>query len=115
MKTKLKIIEETVKYYSEDVRRRAVNGIQCSYITEDGRMCAVGRCLQNPKEFGEISAYDLLLENEDDIFKPEYQGHDPEFWEGLQKLHDNRKFWTTKGISLNGQDKVKELKERWGK
>ena len=46
--TKLEIINETVEFYSQDTKRRAVTkstaGNTCEYLNKDGCKCAVGRC-----------------------------------------------------------------------
>lgn len=52
MKTKTQIIEETANFYNSG-NRAAVETENttntCEYLTKDGRMCAVGRCLIDPK------------------------------------------------------------------
>lgn len=69
MKTKLEIIEETAAYYCEDPSRRAYNRVNmfafeptCQYITLDGRRCAVGRYLLNPREIENKSIFQLVLD-----------------------------------------------------
>lgn len=116
MKTKLEIIEETVAYYSEDVRRRAAKGgSDCQYYdNETGAMCAVGRCMTNPKEYAGvvINAEDLIAENPQ-VLKAEYQGHEAEFWEDIQHLHDSHWYWSDEGITERGLRRVEQTKERW--
>lgn len=115
--TPIEIIDETVKYYSEDLNRRAyVPGNGCQYLTEDGRMCAVGRCLENVEE---VAKYFNLGHTVDDIhesyldFKPQYQGLNKTFWNDLQSLHDPDRYWNSKygGLTQAGQEWVNSMKE----
>lgn len=110
MKTKLEIIEETVKYYSEDTSRRAFNGRGCEYLTKDGRMCAVGRCLSEEglKKYGLYSGRfcPLMIE----YMKEEYKISDEFFWKELQHFHDANIYWNEMGLSEEGEDQVRKLK-----
>lgn len=105
-KTKLEIINETVAFYSEDVKRRAVNeGGSCEYRTEDGRKCAVGRVLL-PRHYqvsleGE-TASDILRGRGDSILFLEYRGHSHGFWDALQHFHDRHQHWNRAGLTLEG-------------
>lgn len=111
MKTKIEIINETVEYYSADVSRRAVGDVKglnsesCHYY-KDGKMCAVGRCMIDPKHWSDSGAWveDLLLEREggDDFLKEEYRGHDAKFWKDLQVFHDTFHHWNENGITPTG-------------
>lgn len=123
MKTKLEIIDETVAYYTEDVNRRAISGIICEYLTEDGRMCAVGRCMIAPKqEFKGVCSNIYTYENGeaetieeplDNLLKKEYRGHNIDFWKDLQLLHDCNTNWNNYGLSSTGIFLVNELKEKY--
>ena len=116
--TKLEIIEETVKFYSEDTSRRALNedGSRCEYLTLDGKKCAVGRCL-------DLDSEELLRLNgmggvfnvyrKDLVFKKEYKGHSVDFWASLQLLHDSESNWTSKGLSGYGLKYLKELEDTY--
>jgi hypothetical protein len=122
-KTKKEIILETAEFYGSDPSRRAVvqqdGRAKCRYLTEDGRKCAVGRCLI---EGGELhchcSAFDNGCEvfsatwadtpvnritNLQDILMPEYRGHYIYFWERLQEFHDCDSHFTDTGLSKAGQ------------
>ncbi len=124
--TKLEIIEDTVNYYSVDpVGRRAIeeNGA-CMYLTSTGKMCAFGRCIVDPQSnwwgqcdmiYATDEKLDRLRDGKDNVkwqFKPQYEGHDIEFWLDIQKLHDDANFWTSEGLSVSGEERVKELKRR---
>ena len=92
-KTMREIAEETFAFY-EDKKNIAFENWECKYITEDGRCCAVGRCLTNPEK---------IVDSADDIFtlfktkqikfsdfKKEYRLKDLDFWGMLQKWHDKK-------------------------
>lgn len=108
MKTKVEIINETVAFYSEDVKRRAVNedGI-CEYKTKDGRKCAVGRVLLAKAFRADIegcNALEILERYGDDILKKKYRGHEPQFWNKLQRIHDWEGHWNDDGLTHLGVD-----------
>lgn len=110
--TTLEIIEETVAYYAADPKRRAVteNG-GCDYITDDGRMCAFGRCEINPIQHSQgIGARFDNDEQIENVLKPEYRGQDPYFWRSLQALHDESNNWDETGLTKGGQKEVEKLK-----
>jgi hypothetical protein len=135
-KTKLEIIDETVAYYSEDPwKKRAFHGT-CMYITEDGKMCAVGRVLLEPETMPTNGNLDTLLcklswagrfprtlpgdrnnymegNLEDDMVKEEYAGHSKKFWQDMQNLHDRDGYWDKEGITEMGEKYVKSLKEKY--
>jgi len=106
------IIDETVRYYSEDLSRRAyVKGLGCQYLTEDGRMCAVGRCLGNVEEIARHYNAGYMVCNifESVKFKPQYRGLNVEFWNDLQSLHDPCAYWDG-GLTESGQEWVDAMK-----
>jgi hypothetical protein len=118
--TKIEIIKETVEYYKNN-NRGITPGGACQYLTKDGDMCAVGRCLENPEDIGlkTIYADALIIGYGDGIFKKQYQGHDINFWKNLQIFHDSNRFWvsykTKKGNKLteDGKNDLKFLLERY--
>lgn len=111
--TKLEIIDETVKFYTEDPSRRAVENFSCEYLTADGRMCAVGRCAENPEDipYGSLGFDDNVWATIE--FKPQYQGHDERFWSDLQTFHDTSSFWESDGLSEDGKEHVEFLKKKY--
>jgi len=122
MKTKLEILNEIVNYYSEDTKRRAVEGVSCVYITPDNRRCAVGMCLTDPSLIKGNKAIndDFFMLDEDEnqfkaevlsLFKPEYRINDINFWSNLQSLHDTKMYWDDKGLTSEGQMLYNQLKE----
>jgi hypothetical protein len=117
-KTKLEILKETYEYYS-DPNKRGHNGERCCYLTSDGKMCAVGRCLINPKKLQDLSGntigsliagYNINLNLR---LKPEYRGHSLEFWNSLQKWHDNSSNFDTDNITENGELAYQDLVKRY--
>jgi len=115
MKTKLEILEETVKYYAEDLSRRGYDDVEdeCRYFITKNKMCAIGRVAKNPREFekrfkGESVA--SIRESLDQFLKPEYRGHSINFWDELQMLHDTDENWCEEGLSDRGKEVVEEIK-----
>lgn len=137
MKTlsKAQIINETVSFYSADTKRRSVNqnGATpgCQYISEDGRNCAVGRCLTTKvkdkvatSEYNNADFQGLVvgmldcswpdaLVNYNKILKPSYRGHNMRFWEDLQSLHDNDDFWNETGLTIKGNQELDNLNKKY--
>lgn len=122
--TKTEIINETVKYYSEDVSRRAKEeGGNCMYImtTDTGavKKCAVGRCMNKEgiKRYGNITgitAYNIFSMREGDIILiGKYKGHNADFWYDMQFLHDNNYNWSESGLTGTGLITVKNLLEKY--
>lgn len=122
MKSKIEIIEETIAYYEEDPSRRAMIGTSCAYKTDNGNMCAVGRCLTEQglafaSEFAnESDVYGLYETNEglDDILKEEYRGHELSFWSDLQSLHDTSSYWKAESKE-HRELVVSKLKRKYAK
>jgi hypothetical protein len=123
-KTKKEIIDETAHYYTEDVSRRAIEpgyggGDKCKYLTSNGKMCAVGRCMVDPSEKmtgtadryrrEEFSGWSTV---EDDL-RDEYKGHPIEFWSDLQTLHDRGAYWGPHGLYIAGIKYVAKLHDTW--
>jgi len=116
MKTKHQIIDETVAYYSENTKRRAIRKHACFYFQEGtGNMCAVGRCANDPRHLSHDGRYfrEIALNlTDEEIFQPEYRGHSSKFWSGLQRLHDESSYWDENGLTWEGEEYVKILKEK---
>ena len=113
MKTENEIIKETVEYYWQDPKgRRAASDIACEYLTADGRMCAVGRCL-TPEHAAraaniicDVGRLPGLLEASlEEILQPEYRGHPVSFWDNLQTLHDTTRAWETEELLYEHLDR----------
>lgn len=120
---KVEIINDTVNYYSADPSQRAViyyaaGGSTCEYATHDGKRCAVGRYLLNPKcmpigdietlvESGDVSDLDILLQEN-------VRSHSSEFWNDLQSFHDENDNWNENGLTSIGREIYKLLLIRYG-
>lgn len=121
--TKIEIIDETVKFYGEDFKRRAVEDGSCLYTTADGRNCAVGRCLLGKykkvsmpwnKGLSPINVADCIgMEDMDSLLLKKYRGHDTEFWGEIQSFHDDSRNWSEKGLTSQGQVVELRLKEHF--
>ena len=120
--TALEIIEDTVKYYSEDTNRRARNMLNCSceYLTAQGKMCAVGRCLLPSKNKGLKNNFAFLanskgklIKNKDNYFKKQYRGFPESFWNDLQMLHDKGINWVKNELTKEGEKYVEMLKKEY--
>ncbi len=110
-KTKREIIEETVAAYNYNSRAISNMG-HCVIQTNDGRKCAVGRCMTDAAALALINTtgpeHDF-----DEYLKPEYHGHNWKFWRDLQTLHDDPIHWLPTGISGSGEEFVNALNKKW--
>jgi len=124
--TKEEIIKETVNEY-QDASKRARDGNMCKYMSKDGNMCAVGRCMipgsilrhEDPDggcatfEMSELLGSVSKIHNLEEILKPGYRGHEVEFWKNLQHLHDDLTFYTDGKMNDRGREFVAYLIEKW--
>ena len=121
MKTKLEIIDETVAFYETDPSRRAEENNSCLYTDSRGNRCALGRyftpeMLEATGDFkGSFKTLLAKLDRDpdDEVFLPEYRGHDLEFWEELQAFHDEYDLWTPPYDTLTRPDKIEYLRKAW--
>lgn len=115
------IVRETIEYYAADPSRRASyidekKLYRCKYKAPNGNMCAVGRCMMDPKENWDGIAEDISgpdYEDIDDILKEEYRGHDTEMWIDIQNWHDTPENWSEDAITKIGQERADKLLERY--
>ena len=127
MMTETEIIKETRDYYAEDPadRRGISRGTQCEFVTDNGKRCAVGRCMTDEAidvincgggiGGDSLPALDALLKkNGIEMFKPEYRGKDFEFWFHLQEFHDPTANWNYEGITAQGEGEYRKLLEVYG-
>lgn len=119
---RLQVLEDTVKYYSEDVNRRCLNDYNCFYspksVGKEGvsEGCAVGRLLtQELRDFLDRKyTFEDLQSSVNKLFH-----HLPEdikalgvsFLTHLQRLHDNQSYWDSTGLTLLGEKYVKSMRE----
>lgn len=109
---RLEILEDTVKYYSEDVTRRAVTDKgNCRYKTIDGKRCAIGRLSKKDlKEGYSVTNSNNIVFNE---LEEELQLLGGLFLESLQNLHDSRMNWDKNGITNEGLEYVEMIKKSY--
>lgn len=117
----VEIIEETVKFYGEDVNRRCFFGDSpdygCVYTNIYGQHCAIGRCLTEEALEGDPDQHananvggvwkDMVSLDRDLL--PQYRGHSMKFWSRLQHLHDCPKFWNSRGITEEGRSEALDM------
>ena len=112
-----KILEDTMKFYSEDTCRRSVNtNGRCRYLSENGNMCAFGRYLPKTKlkiahEREGASAGKVMRALGIKTFK----GEDSNFWNDVQGFHDHHHFWNEEGLTCEGEAQYEKLLERYTK
>lgn len=114
---RIEFLEETVKYYSEDINRRCVSAAgRCLYDpTKAGKEhvsegCAIGRKVSTElqiklDDIGGISNCDAF-----EILPEELQELGQEFLIQIQDLHDFSKNWNELGLSEKGVEMVNIIK-----
>lgn len=116
-KRMLEVLDETIAAYTSETRAINGNG-DCYYYTREGRMCAIGRCLEDPKQFEGVMCAVSNIEDYSkgidflDLFKPEYRGLPVSFWQELQDLHDVEGNWNKEGLSAAGEACVRDFRNR---
>ena len=120
------IVDETVAFYSEDPRRRSLDGSRlnlCLYNGPNGNHCAVGRCMYSKLKnkgqdlrFNDESAIAFFEKRggEHKVLKAKYRGHEDRFWGYLQALHDDDDNWGPNGITSKGLEEAEYIKEKFG-
>lgn len=120
--SKEEILTSLVSFYSADpIRHRCQDDAgNAVYNGRNGKHCAIGQCLLedyqkqgrglhgNSGTFDELMAYQHET-NFDDMLQEKYRGHEIDFWEHVQHLHDRDFHWTETGISEDGQIKIKQI------
>lgn len=108
---RLDFLNETVSYYSEDISRRSIsNSFSCEYLTDDGKMCAIGRHI--PKNKYNKSIENLTV-NSDEVFSllPKRIKNLGQFFLcHIQTLHDSDECWDENGITETGYEKINNIK-----
>ena len=116
--TKVEILDMVANHYNSN--NRAFKGGGCYYKTTDGRMCAVGMCMNDESIarwghfLGNVLELSRKIEGDiDEVFKDEFKGHDIDFWTDMQMLHDDAAYWDEEGLSWRGIEKYKALKAKY--
>jgi hypothetical protein len=119
-KTTLEIINETIEHYKNNPRSIDKITSHCKYLNDDGSKCAFSRCCtdEGVKQLHDSNEGHSVIINHLSYLKPEYQGHDVEFWLGIQDLHDVNSYWEIEMVdnvlTERGKDMVGITKERFG-
>ncbi len=106
------LLDDTVKYYSENVKRRSINKDGKCFYRSGRNACAIGRFLTKDKaEFCDSQMNNSV----GGIY-----GHlpfvlaqfDRTFLKAIQSLHDKKQHWNEKaGLSSEGHEKYIEIKK----
>tara|TARA_B110000211_G_C13612600_1_gene349615 strand:+ start:174 stop:545 length:372 start_codon:yes stop_codon:yes gene_type:complete len=92
MKSQKQFILDTLLPYKEDPETCAIVGVQCEYLTKDGRKCAVGKHMKKGRWQTQIT--DIIGINKhfdlDKVLKKSAlkQGFTIEQWLLIQRYHD---------------------------
>jgi hypothetical protein len=128
--TLVTLLQETINHYHSGNRSSTESGV-CSYLSDDGSMCAVGRCLKPEyletfhKIEENISANGAFGSAISEIFKAdsleglgisdvvmdEYSDITLEDWRKVQRLHDYSDNWNDKGLSKVGNTFIRNFGE----
>jgi hypothetical protein len=111
----LDVLDETIKFYGEDVSRRGVQDSSggCVYRTDDGKRCAVGRmCTPEQMEIAE-RCVDGVSELNHKLYRADLPTFQPrQFWSNLQCLHDDIYFWNKEGgLTDKGERAVQSFRD----
>lgn len=114
---RLEFLEDTVKYYSQDINRRAVSEDgKCKYKTKDGKKCAIGRFLIEEKydpcmDESEFSySANALIKNYPNCLPENIVCLGGNFLSDVQMLHDHKPYWGEKGLSELGKLYIDSIK-----
>ena len=92
MKSQKQFILDTLLPYKEDPKTCAIDDDRCEYLTEDGRMCAVGKHMKKGQwqtEFMDVSGIDDVFGLKKVLKKSALkQEFTVEQWELIQRYHD---------------------------
>lgn len=121
-------LEDTWKYYDEDVSRRAIelkiatvdpidptkdNKLKsiCKYKTSDGKKCAIGRYIPDDKYDPSIEGKGIGQEGVSNILPKEIMDLGDEFLVKIQLLHDCDDNWNEYGLSGQGESQVADIED----
>lgn len=110
---RLEFLEDTIAYYSEDVNRRAVNNMRCSYKTEDGKKCAIGRYISEKKYNSIIEGHGVGSSVVYKLLPKKILDLDIDFLDDIQDLHDQNYHWDKNGLTEKGIDFKNKIIEKF--
>ena len=110
MKTKIEIINEVATHFNLQNRAIDFSG-EYSYITEEGKKCAVGMFLSEKlsNNYNAYSSTSLFGALGFEILKDEYRIESIYFWSRLQSFHDDEENWSDGGLSEQGEQEKQRL------
>ena len=103
-------LNDTVKYYSENVKRRASDGTACNYRM-DKKACAIGRYLKKDVADYLDAQYGAGISKFYGILPPILKQFGASFLASIQTLHDRGQYWDKNGLTEAGVFKLSELKK----
>lgn len=118
--TKIEILDWIASQYTSETRSMR-KGL-CCYFGQYGRRCAISKMCKDDEEtekaLREIDLFDYPAIGDCDdyimpLMKPEFAGHEVEFYTDCQGLHDIKSNWDELGLSKTGLNKLRELKDKW--
>jgi len=107
----LALLEDTIKFFNSE-NRAEYNG-KCTYHTEDGRGCAIGRLIPDKELCKKFDALEDSPVYEERVFSnlpDNVKEYGKFFLSELQKLHDHTECWSINGLSSIGEVKVQKIK-----
>lgn len=103
--TKIEILDYVVDYYKTHLRgvKAGGNDSACTYLNRQvGARCGHSICIEDSRveevrafadNVDDGTARSVIKQFGDEIHKPEFRGHGPEFWRSVQRFHDDALNW----------------------
>lgn len=115
-------LDDTVKFYSEDISRRAMDegqGQKCLYRLFKGetvKKCAIGRHIPDEKYIPAMDAkVSAISDNKlvQEVLPSEILSLGIDFLAGVQRLHDFQGYWIEGGLCFGGQEYIKNIESEF--
>jgi len=108
-KTVTEIVELIVSSYNSNTRSMdSEKPTRCMYNASSGRHCAFAIMVKDTTIFTStlegLGARQILNRLGTGILKDEFNGHNIEFYQDVQHLHDNYRYWDDEGITKSGRE-----------
>lgn len=116
-KTRQELLNSTVQHFN--CNNRAVNGSVCSYLTKEGKRCAIGRELTKKKaqlldsRASTGSGTGVTAEGVFELLPKRLRDMGKHFLSDIQSLHDDRSNWNETGLSYEGKGTVRSICETY--
>lgn len=119
-KTYNDVIDEFIQGI-KDQKGRSIDNETCKYISNDGKKCAVGLFLNDPKTIEEIYSNEPISYINDcertftSLLKGDYYHLDNlDFWVELQLIHDTSEYWSNEiELSVIGENRIERLRKSY--